>query len=251
MIDIDKLQFLPSFEGFGKRSQDRNDRWNWNGRFTFYHKVNGRNPWQNTYQLLSKFLGKTFSEAQAAVYKALPIYQVDIFERELIVTGNAKYRGRDFYLDKDFLIRKVDKEKKLHYIYSSDYKAESYLAGTDILESSLSYMDRTFRYNFERKVLSGSELVFESKKDPRYQKLIQESNRLNKKKEKEKKKDKLSKSYSYLTRKETEKLEDLESNLIRLKALGFHEDSFKGMEYHGQKRKLKKLKITYSSLMPR
>ena len=85
----------------------------------------------------------------------------------------------------------------------------------------------------------GIKLEFDNKKDPKYQRFVQEHSKTKRKLNREKQRELKLKEYSFLTKEEQEIKKGKERDLITLYSHGFDSESFKGEPYHGRKNKKK------------
>jgi len=218
-----------------------------------YRSENSDYPWVKAERVIKKFIGKQFDKAFSYYCK-----QVEQFEQyhfhtyfkkdehrwnrsypsKFIVDKNGNIQRNKEYEQKPW--KKKNKDKKVIFT-SFDYKEGYYNKETGETVTQLSYC-ATFKHNrhkWKEIVVSGFWKEFESKEDKEYIRLMIEDKKRKKLEERRYKKWLKEKQYSFLTKKEEELLKQKETDLIKRDSHGFDENSFKGIEYHGQKRKRK------------
>ena len=222
-----------------------------------YHRVGDYFPSTIRERVIEKFMDKSFDQAFAYFCTLVPKYQQKEFKEGFTFGINKSWRSSNYEIVNG-IIRKIEHEdyKKPVRFKSDDY-TETYqhkVTGHKISDNE--YWNRSAyirtkgsssngkwmainRDDYELITLTGWSQEFESTRDPRYLKLTQE--RAQRKHLEQKKEDKVKKhrSYCFLTKDELQKKCDIsESRLVRDRH-GFDKTTFMGIEYHGQKRKLK------------
>lgn len=96
--------------------------------------------------------------------------------------------------------------------------------------------------DYEVVVTKGFDKEFDTKTDPELKRLNWEKRKTIAKMHRDKIRLEKSVAYNFLTKSEKKIILDRVEDVIRMQALGFDENSFRGLEYHGCKRKRKKLK---------
>ena len=230
----------------------KGQRFRRNGRGD-YHKVNGDYPSTWARRVIKKYVGKTYEEAFEYFCTLVPDYQQKWFHQEFVLSRGWWTPTDKYELDDNNIIRIVEKEtKKGPFIFESyDYKVGYKNNRDKRIYIPKNKWDRSWEMSYIKDhpekytefVVSGYKKEFESDKDREYIRLMKEKNKLRKLDGKNKKKEKEKVAYSFLTKEESERRANYERDLaidkVKVQKHGFNDESFKGLEYHGQKRKLK------------
>lgn len=241
MINIKKLQNLPNKLSMKFSEKSHNKKIKYWGDYRYKPKYN---PWKICERILKNNIGKSFNLAFTYYCKFVPKHEQYIFLEEF--DDNRKFwrwRG-GYYIDKNGNIQYKNnwiKPKKQIILYSNDYKTElrHIITGKKKPEFFWSFKHGLKEEDFKPFIVDGKEYVFETKKDPKYKRLF--NNQLKQSRKKDRINNLLKKKiqYNFLTKEEQEIKNSLKNDLIKRDSHGFDENSFKGIEYHGQKRKLK------------
>lgn len=236
MVNIDKFRDAPKRLGMHRTREGIFYRRNWRSD---YHKVGDYHSYDIAKRILKKNYQKPFDKAFSYFCSIVPKYQqcqfLDLFN------ATRRWSFDQWYIDENGLIQNYSyekvKDKKVHKLYTADYME----GWVHKITGAVMYQrpSWTSEHKYNHVVLSGEILTFESKNDPRYKRIVAESNKIDRKNRRELRKMKSEKAYCMLTSKELEIRKEAENDLIKIQSHGFNEDSFKGEEYHGQKRKKK------------
>lgn len=230
-VDIEKYENLPQREG--RRDLLAGE---WGSRRSANHKVNGVFPYKIINRVIKAYINKPFDKAFSYYCSLVPIYQQHLFIEEF---QPKRWRNNnEYYLDSAGTIkkRKVYKDKSVTF-YSIDYeyRYEYFRNGKQLREWE-------FPKSTDERVcvvIGGYKKTFSSKKDPEFIKLTAEKMQQLKKIKRERDKQWASKEFVFLTQEEQKIINDREIDIIKRDSHCFNEDSFKGIEYHGQKHKRK------------
>lgn len=241
---IEELENLPKRISHSKYARTENKYWNW-GESRF----RGINVYSIANRIVDANIGKSFDMTFSYFCKKIHHKQrwYHCFLDKFSSNGDDKfsrYTFYDYFVDENRLIQKYNRiEPKKMYIWkSNDYKDELRYVSDDRVVSKLSIFERNRRnYNGDktyRFILSG-----EVKSYPYGSriatKLISERAQKLRKLERQELIAKREIQYCFLSKNELQVKKDKELSWIDRDRLGFGKDSFKGIEYHGQKRKLK------------
>lgn len=197
-----------------------------------YHRIGDYCPWTIAKRVCNKFIGKNFDKAFARYCELVPAYQQKFFFEQF---NDLNHTWRDFYLDKNNCIRKVKSKKNKtstkRYLYTHDYKTERkwFKGDTEVWWGTKGAIEKII-------VVSGTRYEFDAN-DPEYRRVRAELEDARRKEYRESLKERKNKCYSFLSKAELKEIEDLKNDIIKRDAHGFDNESFKGEEYHGQKRK--------------
>lgn len=248
--DLEKLDILPREQHSRKYHDD------WYGRGgSDWHYVEDYGPNTIANRVLKKFENKTFDEAFAYYCTLVPKYQQKFFAQQIETEYNRYWRN--CYILENGIIKKMSpKDKKIYTFYSDDYTYcyRHKVTGREITKETYwsermpkdphrcysNYVD-VVKKDFEIKVLTGWSKSFESKEDPRYLRLLREQQKRKKIKENNAWKALKQKVYCFMTKDELEKKKLAKTDELTRDRHGFDKTTFKGIEYHGQKRKRKDL----------
>lgn len=215
------------------------------GRNSANHKVGDYFPWKIVERVCKKFKGKNFNDAFAHFCTLVPKYQQCIFIEEFEFNSYYYRRtGWGWYIDDNGNIQyKGPKRDKTVLFRSYDFEKEDIYAPVPRNEHHLrKKRDWWGNPNGEYlgyKVTKGFERRFSSTNDPTYRRLSAEYRDRKRKDDRARKKYMREKVFIFKT--EEELWEEMErfNNSINIERHGFDEEtSFRGPEYHGQKRKL-------------
>lgn len=256
--DIDKLDELPFRENRAAHlTKKYGDMW----EVFDYRNAADKSvyPWVKARRIIKKYIGKNYGKAFSEYCKLVKPYEQTTFyddffkkdgtyEPEYIIDKQNRIQINKKKVKQDAERRAKQKERGVSYV-SIDYRTGYMNKHTgEIIDKNEYYkkshhwdakIGRWVNNNYVEVVVSGFAKHFESEKDPEYIRLMAEYRKQVALRRKLIKKQKSAKSYSFLTREEEarKKLDALD--LQKIQSHGFNEESFKGIEYHGQKRKLK------------
>ena len=244
--ELERLENLPKRIGCSKEARYNNYYWKHSKR-----RFQGRCIYDIANKIIEANVGKDFDLTFSYFCKQIGYNQqwYDCFLREFTIDNarrryalNSIYCG--YWVDDNRLIQVTNYEKTNNpYIWKSDdYKVEERYISDDKRVEGISWTERRKRelskdktYNF---ILSGSikSYPFNSRIAI---KLRAEKQQKHKKLYKQLLKSKKEFQYCFMTKSEIQIKQDRELNWVNRDRFGFDENSFKGMYYHGQKRKLK------------
>jgi len=211
-----------------------------------YHKVNGEYPTTWARRVFKKYVNQPYEEAFAYFCTLVPDYQQKWFKSEFDVSRGWWTPYDQYTLDEDNIIRVMEKKQKKGPVTfeSFDYKIgyKSKKSGSIIVPKNnwdTRRIIKDYPGQYVEVVISGYIKEFESDKDREYIRLMKEKAKLKNLDKKNKKKEKQKIAYSFLTKEEVQRKAEISTDLIKVKKHGFDKESFRGIEYHGQKRKLK------------
>lgn len=231
---------LPKKESLSRRQSG------WS-RGSFY-KYKGKWCWAVAKRLILHYEGKPVNKAFSHYCRIMPSYLQkefwDIFDDKI-----SRYKHRPSFLVDDDANIKIIRQKSTKSVtfISFDYKTEI---------NNPHYSNFNYKENCHRKpkwmklgldyfepetyvVVDGFSKEFESKNSKEYKRLVHEDNKAKTLNDRLILLEKQNKVYCYLTREEL-KNKSNEDDIIDRNRFGFDENSFKGGEYHGQKRKKRK-----------
>jgi hypothetical protein len=249
MSELDEEFSIEQVKQLPKSQRFRNLEHNMHGT-SDYHKVNGEYPTTWARRVMRKYVGKTYEEAFAYYCTLVPDYQQKWFKSEFdLSTTWWRTPSDNFILDENHIIKIKETESKSGpVIFSSyDYKEghKNRRDGNIVVpkkwwddQGEMRYV-RMFPERYDTVVVSGYSKEFESEKDREYIRLTKEKAKLQKLNKKIEKKEKAKVDYSFISKEEAQRKAEIATDLIKVQKHGFDEESFKGIEYHGQKRKLK------------
>lgn len=208
-------------------------------------------PWVKAERVIKKFLGKSFDKAFSYYCNQVKVYEqyefLDNFNQhqswgysshpsEYIVDDKGNIQINPEY-KKRYRKRKKDTSNGVTF-ESYDY-AEGYRHNeTGEIKNNLTWCDNPRRW--ARIVVSGFWKHFDDVNDKEYHRLKREDRHRKELNDRRYKKwARYEKQYSFLTDEEIKLKKEEITDLIKIESHGFDENSFKGIEYHGQKRKLK------------
>jgi len=202
---------------------------------SWYRSDKSDASWFHLNNIFKKFLGKSVDKAYSAYCKLVRFDEKEDFWKEFT---NGRYYSPKYLIDTNKNIQlnpnRYKKTKKSIVFRSFDYQEGYY----DITKKELVEYYPYYRHsqNIVYIVIQGYEKEFESKKDLEYIRLIAEKVKLIRLAKKYRKKLAKEKKYSFITEKEKQR-RITELDIQKRDAHGFDEESFKGIEYHGQRRK--------------
>lgn len=247
---LDKLPFKESRKSYLTRKYG--SMWNLNRFDNPYYKSNkGDYAWVKADRVIKKFLGKSFDKAFSYYCNQVEIYEqfefldnfkqhshwgYSIYPSEYIVDDNGniqinpEYKKRRWHRKKDT----SDGVTFESYDYAEGYRHNE----TGEIKKNLIWGDNPRQWT--RIVVSGFWKHFDDVNDKEYIRLKREDHQRKELNDRRYKKwARYEKQYSFLTDEEKKLKKEEITDLIKLESHGFDENSFKGIEYHGQKRKLK------------
>ena len=240
MINTEKLQNLPNKLSMKFSEKSHNKKIKYWGEYRYKPKYN---PWKICKKILENNIGKSFSLAFSYYCKFVSKHEQYIFLEEFESNKRTwKYWGC-YYIDEFNNIQyqnNYNKTKKKIILYSNDYKTElrHKVTGKKHPEYIWLYKDYN-KDDYVLYIISGDKYIFETKKDPKYKRLFNDQLKQSRKKDRINNLLKKEIQYNFLTKEEQKIKDSLKNDLIKRDSHGFDENSFKGIEYHGQKRKLK------------
>ena len=216
----------------------------------------GSYAWIKAERTIKRYIGKSYDKAFSHFCKQVEQHEQYEFNKYFTETGRHWNRYPNEYIVDDNGNIQYNPEYKQ---YKRRYKRDKQT--TDITFKSFDYKesyinihtgeinDNPHRYNlFNDKpygdwvltVVEGFWKHFDDINNKEYHRLKREDQHRKELNERRYKKwARYEKKYSFLTRSEEKLIEEKEADLIKRDAHGFNENSFKGIEYHGQKRKIK------------
>lgn len=242
MVNIEELEELPIkmsrkefiVEQYGNMWDLRkfDDPWYRSDKADYY--------WVKLDRILKSHIGKNVDEAYSKYCKVVETYEKQYFFKEF--RNNSRYNST-YTIDLNRCIQlnpdRWQKKKKSCIFRSFDFAYGYYDTKNKEYVSKLGF---NWRYESDRYiycVISGFEKTFESKQNPEYKRLNAEKIKAQKLHKKALKKEAKEKEYCFLTEKEIALKKSKETDILTRNRKGFDDESFKGLEYHGQKRKLK------------
>lgn len=260
--DIDKLDELPLRENRASYiTRKYGDMWDLN-RFDhpWFRNYKSEYAWVKAERIIKKFIGKNYDKAFSEYCKLVKPYEQDVFYNDFFKNGT--YYKSEYIIDKQKRIQlnkeriREDNKRRLKrkeggvWFYSIDYQTAYMHRVTGEILSRKDYnwynwYDNKHCYrnpldrNYVEVIVSGFEKHFKSEKDPEYIRLNAEKIKQKALYQKLERKEKRAKTYNFMSKAEIarKKIDALDAQKIQ--SHGFDESSFKGVEYHGQKRKSK------------
>jgi hypothetical protein len=255
-VNIDKLDTLPFRESrYQYITRKYGDMWDLPRFDNTWHRTDRSGyPWVKAERSIKRYLGKSYAKAFSHFCKQVEQYEQYEFDEyfrgydrrwnsypaEYIVDDNGNIQRNPEYETYKTRYRRSKKRDSVTF-KSFDYK-ESYV---NIHTGEIN--DNPNRYNCSRHkpygdwvltVVEGFWKQFDDVNDKEYYRLKREDQHRNELNDRRYKKwARYEKAYSFLTRAEEKLIEEREIDLIKRDAHGFDDNSFKGIEYHGQKRK--------------
>lgn len=177
---LDEIDSLPYNIGIGKNKAIKG--WWRNHSNGTWHNIEGVNPWVRVKRLLMGSIGLKFNDIFRKYCKQVPKYQQSIFldQFEWNFFPNMRYYN-DYYVDDDGLIqltKKIGEYKGPYKFVSLDAKYERRHKVTGKKEPEYTWVVKGYDKNdYESVLISGYELYFDSKNDPRYIRLKAEKNK--------------------------------------------------------------------------
>jgi len=209
---------LLKYEDLPFKGKDRKDIW-YKYRKSRYHRVGDSYPWQTVERILENNIGKSYDIAFSYYCKLVPKYQQRFFLDEVNKEKRWRIYYNSFYVDDDGNIQKNNnKPKKIIKvkIKESLYEYKYFYNGKNIVTNK----KPCFNVHYESIIIEDGYVYFESKNDPRYQKLIQESIRKDKKKKRKSNIKKLTDT-EYRNILKQKEIKEKEENLIKIISHGF------------------------------
>lgn len=217
------------------------DMWNLRKFDRWYRSNSSDLPWVIADRILRSSIGKNYDAAFSKFCKMVMPHErysfIDEFE-------NCRYSPK-YIIDDNKNIqlnpkRYIRSKKTIRFqSFDLEYGYYDLLLKRFLTKKEASRMWVSNPKRFIYCIENGYELTFESKKDPEYIRLMREKNKLIRLNKKAVKKYEKQKEYCFLTDAE-KRLKESALDIQKRDAHGFDEDSFKGIEYHGQKRKRNK-----------
>lgn len=235
-IDLEILKNLPTKESRKAYiTRKYGDMWNLRKFDNPWYRSNRTDQyWFILDKVLKKFLGKSVDKAYSKYCKLVRFDEKEYFWKKFT---DLRWGGPNYLIDANKNIQlnpKIYSRPKKRIVFRSfDYEVSYY----DIVTKKIikNYASR-YNENVIVIVTKGFEKTFESKKDPEYIRLMAEKKKLIRLNNKYLKKLAKEKKYSFMSEKEKAKRAN-ELDIQKRNSHGFDEESFKGIEYHGQKRK--------------
>ena len=237
MIDVNKLEQLPTRMSRKEYlTKKYRDMWNLK-RFDSYDRSKKEDQYFfHLNNILKSHIGKSVDDAFSKYCEKVDIQDQKYFFKEF---NEEKQYYSDYIIDDNKNIQLNSngwKRKKNRVIFRSfDIKYGWYDIRAKIIVNA---GWRCVSEEYIRCIIQGYEKIFESKKDPEYKRLMAEKVKLQRLDKKQKRKERRRQQYSFLTKREIALKNDKE-DILKRDRKGFDEESFKGLEYHGQKRKRK------------
>lgn len=249
--DIEKLDTLPFKEGRKAfLTRKYGDMWDLR-RFDHpgWRSDKNDDPYVKAVRIIKKFIGKQYDKAFSAYCKLVEQYDYHYFSDEFkehsrwgaeyIVDANGNIQKNKAYtLRGRYHKGKFSKNSDGVIIFKSfDYKEAYVNRFTGEIKTHITFCSNKGDYIYS--VISGFWAEFDDPKDKTLLRYIKEDEKQKKLADKRYKKYLKEKEYSFLSNDDIKEIKDKERDLIARDAHGFDENSFKGSEYHGQKRKNK------------
>lgn len=222
----------------------------WRSKSRPYHQpVGNYSVWKIIRRVLKHFTGRHINEAFSYFCKLVPKHQQYFILDELKPRYRFWYTS-DYILDDNGIIIHNSRERKKVIYYSEDYETQyqhkvnhTFIHKSDYRNGCIvkGWTNRVEinKDDYELVIVSGWCKEFEYRTDREFCRLMAEKAKRHKRSCKAYNKERKAKAYCFLTQDELvvkkSKIEDLH---IRDRH-GFDETTFKGIEYHGQKRKRK------------
>lgn len=244
MVNIEELEKLPmkmSRKEF--ITEQYGDMWDLK-KFdhSWYRSNKADYYWVKLDRILKSYIGKNVDEAYSKYCKVVETYEKRYFFEEF---RNNKWYDSTYTIDLNRCIQlnpdRWQKKKKPYVFRSFDFAYGYYDTKTKeyVSESKFNWRYEIDNDRYIYCVISGYEKTFESKQDPEYKRLKAEKVKAQKLHKKALKKKAKEKEYCFLTEKEIALKKSKEIDILTRNRKGFDDESFKGLYYHGQKRKLK------------
>ena len=230
---IELLETLPYREKVSRLSHGH-----WTGRKNLWrHSLGDYDYHKITKRILEDNIGNSYDSTYSKYCKKVKPEYRSLFNKILTQDWYS------YYIDDNGLIQKTKTVKvyKPVTFYSYDYRTCFVHKQTGEVISKKQYRYLWYgKGNYTEIVISGYSKDFESTKDKEYRKLMRIRTKQYKFLYKRDRKYQKEKQYCFLTKSELQKKKDMELDSIKIESHGFDEESFKGIEYHGQKRKKNK-----------
>lgn len=233
MVNIEELQELPKFLGMKFSEKVSNNKskhylsWFYRYNRKYYIIVN---------RILENNIGKSFDLAFSYYCKKVNKQYQYLFLEEF-----QERRWSYYYVDEFGNIQYNNsyiETKKPIIIPSKDYQYELVHKITGKKHNEWSSFHKNYNIgDWERVTISGCLMIFESENDPRLKRIRSEKQQARRKTDRFLKKEKKERQYSFLTKLEKDLIAQRQQDLIKRDSHGFDENSFKGIEYHGRKKK--------------
>lgn len=246
MIDIEKLSNLPERLPMVFPEKPSASKYKEYGKWK-----RGRNTWTIAERIIKNNIGKSFAMAFSYFCSKVSIDEQRVFLENFVHRKPYYRRWANYCIDENGNIQYANeyfewknRPTKPITIPSPDYKTEIRHKETGIKKPEYLWIyNKTHpalkEEDFIPVVISGYLMTFESKQDPRFVRIFTEKKKARRKTDRFLKKEDRNREYSFLTKTEKELLAQKQQDLIKRDSHGFDDQSFKGIEYHGQKRKLK------------
>lgn len=239
-IDIEELDNLPTKLG---RKEYLTEKFGnmWRLQRFDYHTLSDKNDdyWVIMHRIFKEFLGKSVDEAYSKYCKKVKFYEKEWFWKEF---REDNWRTPQYIIDvnKNIQLNPHRRQKRKKIIFRSlDFKTGYYdtVARKTITETH--YWKDYDAPRYIRQVVSGYEKEFDSRQNREFKRLVAEKQKAIKISRKRDDKERKQKEYSFLTKEEIAVQESRKTDVLKRDRKGFDDQSFKGLEYHGQKRKRK------------
>jgi len=215
MNNLEKLETLPIRESRKEfLTRKYGDMWNLSCfDHSWYRSDSNDIPSVKAERVIKKYMGKSFDKAFSEYCKKVEIHE----QREFLdLFKDRRWYYADYMIDSQKRIQlnpdRYIKKKKSIYFRSFDYEEGYY----NIVTKEIIKSPRWWEYkndNHIRVIIKGFEKIFESKKDPEYQRLQAEKEKAIKRNERLLKDQKKNKQYCFLTDEEKKlKNENLQRN---------------------------------------
>lgn len=216
-----------------------------------YTDIDNVSTWTVSRRIIEKYLGKSYDEAFSHYCQIAPKYAQYTFDdnlekgkwfiEEYLTYKRYAYR-KYYYIDDNGILCKTPKAPiQPSTYYSDDYRSEKVplYQGNEINWDKYHRLKREGKEGLttKDKIMEGRRITYNSTNHPEYKKLMAEQMQKKKSNHKYWLEEAKNKAYIFLTDEEIKKKKDKITNTITRDRLGFNEDSFVGIEYHGQKRK--------------
>lgn len=225
---------IPS-RGMWKSSKD----FSWGYRKHYrgnWHIVEGRSPWAISHHIYKKFINKNINDAFSYFCSITPYYMQEYFWRYISKNIGESSRYRNWYGDNNYYIDEYNNIQKMKGI--KPILSPVYVGKRTVIKKEIKYFHKP-KKGFARRLApiieEKEEIAFTKKYYPGekgYKRYFLERRKHKHYKEEEK-------EYDFNRLKRLKKANELD-NLIRDRH-GFDENSFRGIEYHGGKRKRDKV----------
>ena len=245
MIQLEDYDNIPLKEP----NKEYKSKLKWRRKYSNGHKVkyfsdSSKSAYRIVDFVIKKFLGKSYDKAFSYYCSKVMKSEQYLFEKKFKKDFHWSWEP-DYIVDKQGRIQKnknaYKKAKEPIIFYSHDYVSAYRDKKTgEIIKKAQFYWYNNESSEYEEIVISGYSKEFKSAKDPEFIRLTNNKKQFIAKQKRDLKLAKDQENELLLHNIEASKKEkEMAINNTKIQAHGFGDDSFKGIEYHGEKRKLK------------